>query len=483
MLILNSTSQMKKGRLCKLSKPLLHNSNEMKRLTFFLFCVLSVYQSVYADTSFIFSTDPQGIPVNTMSGKINIQASSPVTETTYLIPSSSSQTGQFVTSSGNPQTASIYIATGDSNRGIYYKDSIAGDFVLTVVVQNKAKTLTLATISQHIFIGVASSTSNSTTITDTATTTSQTVNSDSSTSSSSASAHSSPSSLSQMSEEMMFEISAGRDRLTTVGNEVTFRAVPAKVQNMSEQNIVYQWSFGDGTMGGGNVVNHTYRFAGDYSVLVNARYYDKQAVSRVKVSVVLPKVSLARVLGGVEVTNTSGVEINLEDWSLQSPKNRFVFPNDTLISNGKKITFADEVTGVNSGEIKLLNPIGKELATLVEETLVTVSEQSEQIGISTGTSLNDIQAKINEVKTKLAQISPQLPQSEPVKISQRVTLGKSKISTSTPMAPMSDIGVNSDKTEQTATVFEAPKQTGFISTIFSWPIRGFNFIRHLFVED
>src|SRR3989344_5230002 len=440
---------MKKGRLCKLSKPLLHNSNEMKRLTFFLFCVLSVYQSVYADTSFIFSTDPQGIPVNTMSGKINIQASSPVTETTYLIPSSSSQTGQFVTSSGNPQTASIYIATGDSNRGIYYKDSIAGDFVLTVVVQNKAKTLTLATISQHIFIGVASSTSNSTTITDTATTTSQTVNSDSSTSSSSASAHSSPSSLSQMSEEI----------------------------------IVYQWSFGDGTMGGGNVVNHTYRFDGDYSVLVNARYYDKQAVSRVKVSVVLPKVSLARVLGGVEVTNTSGVEINLEDWSLQSPKNRFVFPNDTLISNGKKITFADEVTGVNSGEIKLLNPIGKELATLVEETLVTVSEQSEQIGISTGTSLNDIQAKINEVKTKLAQISPQLPQSEPVKISQRVTLGKSKISTSTPMAPMSDIGVNSDKTEQTATVFEAPKQTGFISTIFSWPIRGFNFIRHLFVED
>ena len=30
---------------------------------------------------------------------------------------------------------------------------------------------------------------------------------------------------------------------------------------------------------------------------------------------------------------------------------------------------------------------------------------------------------------------------------------------------------------------EAEKKTGFVSKVFAWPIKGFEFVRHLFIED
>ena len=313
------------------------------------------------------------------------------------------------------------------------------------------------------------------------------------------SAHSSPVGVSDVEEKMEFEVSVGRDRLTTIGNNLVFRAVPTKIQSISEGSVIYQWSFGDGTIGTGNFVNHTYRFAGDYSVLVNASYFDKQAVSRAKVKVVMPKVLLTRVLDGIEVMNNSGVEINLEGWQLVGLRKTFIFPKDTLISNSKKITFADEVTGVESGDVQLLNPINKEFARVNSESVVPTSALLvpviRPIPINPPINLSDIQTKINEVKTKLAQISPQLSQSEPVKIevSLKPSFMDSKTSSTGVIlvnAPTPKIQLkketsteNINQVENTAVIFEAQKQISFISTIFSWPLRGFNFMKRLFVED
>jgi len=265
-----------------------------KRQVLVLF--LLSHSSVFAQNIFTFSTEPQSIGLDVLSGPITVHSDTPVAETTYITLSSTSNTGQFYSSKTSTEPIQsgsyIYISTNNSNRTIYYKDSTAGDYVITANIFNKEKTNQIGSVTQHIIIG---STQNNTNSTSTTQTEDESVSSNQN--QTATSAHSSPAPLSNTENKMEFEIYAGRDRLTTVGNNLNFIAVPTKLQNISESGITYVWSFGDGTTLQGNNVNHTYKFAGEYSVVVNAKYSDKQAVSRMKVVVVLPNVSLAKIDG------------------------------------------------------------------------------------------------------------------------------------------------------------------------------------------
>src|SRR3989344_3258537 len=216
------------------------------------------------------------------------------------------------------------------------------------------------------------------------------------------SAHSSPAPLSDTEPTIELEISAGRDRLTTVGNDLVFRAIPTKFQNMMESGITYYWSFGDGTVAQGNNVKHIYKFAGDYSVVVNANYSDKQAVARLYVKVVSPNIFINKLPGGTEVSNNSKTEINLEGWKLISQTKTFVFPADTLIPSGNRVIFADDVTGMSDETIQLLNPLGKELGFVKK---IDAEVPKPIVTNRTDVNLDDIQAKIEEVKNEVAQIT------------------------------------------------------------------------------
>ena len=354
-------------------------------------------------------------------------------------------------------------------------------------------------------VNVSISSSTSTTTDEVATTTEETTNdtasSSSQTSSSVTSAHSSPAPLSLTEPTIEFEISAGRDRLTTVGNSLIFRVVTTKSQNISEQGITYKWSFGDGTTGQGNTVNHSYKFAGDYFVVVNANYSDQQAVARLVVGVTSPNISINKVSGGTEISNNSKTEINLEGWNLIShPSTRaelgtgqektFVFPTDTLMPGGNKIIFPDDVTGMSDETIQLLNPIGKEIGFIKK---VDAEMPQPIVTNKTDINLDDIQVKIEEVKNEVAQITgrpsaerpvPDIARTLQTSPDFRASLGDSVINITTTSVLGSSTPVNIGiGTTNTATVFEATKQKGFVSAIFSWPIRGFNFVRRLFIEE
>jgi len=313
-------------------------------------------------------------------------------------------------------------------------------------------------------------TSSSTPSGDTATTTSSTDTSSSSGSSSAVSAHSSPAPLSTEENKIEFEISAGRDRLTSVDSTVSFIATPTKLQNLLEQFVTYDWSFGDGTVSRGSTAEHSYKFPGEYSVVVNARAIDRQAVSRLSVVVISPDVAILKVPGGLEVVNKSKEEINMEKWNLTSKDKTFIFPKDTLIAGGRKVIFADEVTGNLGSEIKLLNPVGKEFAFIKSETVAEVS-----VIPSVNVNLAEVQAKIDAIKSAIAQLSPESEETPSLSLSPQIAQLPPKQEEMTEE--------NSSQTSNVALVFEAPEQAGFVSTIFSWPIKGFNFLRHLFVED
>ncbi len=477
----------------------------MRHSRLILFSFLFLFSNtVFADvTQFVFVTEPQSVSVNALSSIITVQSqdssgtkqNASSTSSMYVTLTSSSLTGKFFTNNitRNVWVNPVTMATNTANKNFYYTDSVSGVYTIQVNIASEKGGLSVFSTSQSIFIGqpvsAGSASSTSTTISNTATST--TTTSDVSTPSvetvsNITSAHSSPVSLSNTEEKLEFEVSAGRDRLTEIGSSVIFRAVPTKFDKIPESSITYLWSFGDGTTAQGNNINHTYKFAGEYSVVVNASYSDRQAVDRLTVKVVSPDVSLGKVSGGVQINNNSKTEINLEGWSLVGNKKSFVFPKDTLIPSGKKVVFSDDVTGLSDSSTKLLNPLGKEFASYSGLTAVAfVSIVSPQAPVSTSTDLSYIQEKIDEVKNQISKISQNnILASTPIspRVLPRVTLGKKMrvptgISTSTPTP---DIGANASNT---ALVFQAEKQAGFVSSIFSWPIKGFNFIKHLFIEN
>lgn len=434
----------------------------------FLFIIFLFPITLMADGGFSFSTEIQSIAISELSGAITIHSDSPVSETTYITLTSTSNTGQFFSSKTSTESITsgsyIYISSGNSNRTFYYKDASSGTFVLTANIFNKEKDAKLATITQNINIGVSSGGNSTSTTTEVV----ETEWGGTKSSNSSSSAHSSPFPLSNTENKIDFEISAGRDRLTSVGNKILFITKATRSQNMDDKNIVYEWSFGDGTLSKGNIVDHTYKFAGEYSVVVNGYYSDKQAVSRIKVLVIEPKLSLSRVSGGLEILNNSGSEINLEGWRFLGQTKSFVFPKDTLLPNNKKIVFSDEITGINNGHVVLENPAGKKYAEINEENNIVLGAF-----IDTETILKEIE----KVKVDLEKISPQIEintdQTNMENVQSKISFEKTK--------QILDVSAQIDL-ETEDIIFEAPRSKSLINSFLSWPISGFEKVRGWFVE-
>ncbi len=446
-----------------------------------MLCVVGFFTTtVYAEdiTLFTFTTEPQTVDVGAASKEIILQSQNasgtaqPIPETFDLVFDSSSATGAFQNSSGNAVTTTM--SKNTANRTFYYKDTTAGDFVLTVTATGR-ESKKVFTATQHIYVGIQNP-DPQTTATTTATTTPETTNETQTKVIYIYSAHSSPAPLSTTEPKMEFEISAGRDRLATVGTSMLFRASATKTVNVSDKNITYTWSFGDGTTGTGDTVYHVYRFAGNYSVVLNGAFSDKQAASRTLVRVVDPHLQLARVSGGLEISNKSDAEINLESWSFVSPEKTFFIPKDTLIMAQSTNVFADDVTGIYTNSVSLRNGLGKVYASSGGSDSVLV------VDIPTSTPLVTIAKSVDILQKQIAQISKNLPIQQIV----TTTVKENKIKIEQKIKPATSSPSDIDPSTQlanAAVVFESPQTEGVVSRMFSWPSVGFHFIKRLFIEE
>ncbi len=111
-------------------------------------------------SGFVFITSPQVVAPNVISHPITIQSQdssgSPaqVSETYALSFTSSSPTGQFVTSTGKKISTSTTMSKNTANRTVYYEDGTVGNFVLSLVATARTSKQVF-TATQPISIAVS----------------------------------------------------------------------------------------------------------------------------------------------------------------------------------------------------------------------------------------------------------------------------------------------------------------------------------------
>ena len=269
------------------------------------------------------------------------------------------------------------------------------------------------------------------------------------------STHSGEEDLSDYSEKTPFEISAGRERMALIGGPIEFAAKYNLIQK-DECVPVFRWSFGDGFEAIGNSVEHTYKYGGEYQVVLNGNCGDYNSISRTVVKVISPDISISSLENGdIEMINNGKTEINIGEWKITGGQKDFIFPKDTIIGIGVKITLSKEDLNIAhvTGSVTLRNPSGGEVSSSKQLTnLETVSKNSTDISVS-------------EAEKLLADYKGQLTLTSP----HNITLNDQN---EVDVAGNNDIGL--PDIVQTASVIDSVSSSssaGFMSKLIDIPIK------------
>lgn len=418
----------------------------------YLVCVGSVYAEV---SQFVFTNESRTATPGAISEPLTIQSQNSggvqesVLETTDLVFQSSSPTGEFLNSSGNP--VSTTMSKNTANRTFYYRDSGVGSHTITVTATGRESQKSFKA-TQVIMVGTGQA----------AIPTSESSENNTLSGSSDpvdTSSHSSPSSASGSKEVVSFEVSAGRKRFSSVGSDVVFKAEPIKLSGVPEAYIQYMWVFGDGTTANGQIVSHRYKFPGDYVVVLNATYSDKSAVSRTDVSVIEPLFVIEPVSGGVKIINRSVGEVNLGEWVIEGARSRFEIPRDTIIQKGKSIIFPYNTIVNNTDVLVLKHPLG---ATVAEYRFL---EKVETIPVAMEPTVVQ-----EEPKVKIVYVEKNTPKKE------TAVVPVSELKTETLPESATEINAN----DLVATVYTASPKSSALESFLWIPKKGWGILAGLF---
>ena len=322
----------------------------MRRKYFLLTTLLFVVPLIAsADALFSFATDAQTVAANTVSGAITVQASSAVTQTTCLLVSSNSSTGQFSSSATSWNAVSaVTMSKNSSNRTFYYKDSTEGSYTFTVKVAPKpdsvssscttwsgAAAAVQSTITQAVTIGSGGTQvqSQDQTQTQTATDTSSQTQTQVTTTSGGVG-------------PPLITAQITTDTTTAAGAGTRFVGAAFGATGEPLSGARYVWNFGDGATGEGSSVLHTYEYPGVYDVELSVGYNYSSATARASVAVKAPKVALVlQADDSLVVANMATQDLSIGEWILSSGKNSFRIPPDTLVHAQGGVRFSPAVMG------------------------------------------------------------------------------------------------------------------------------------------
>lgn len=308
----------------------------------------------------VFTTDPQTVLPNEISGAITVQLQNSggteekLDSTADVTFESTSGTGEFLGSTGKVITKTM--STGSANKTFYYRDSVEGMYMITVTVKSRTGSGEWKE-SQSVVVGKGSTGdnkndsdtkgdgNNATTTDDGSNDVGDNVDVTVSTKTSS---HGSSKKLSIYSKKSSIKVGAGRARTVLVNTPIYFEPETSETyKNSKSKKGDFIWSFGDGSSTYGRSVKHMYYFPGEYNVVLNTHQFGEEIVARTKVTVVEPSVDIVNVVTGdhgyVEIKNNSSSEVNINGWNIQSGKRKYMIADDTIINPRSSIKIPNKV--------------------------------------------------------------------------------------------------------------------------------------------
>lgn len=300
---------------------------------------------------FVFTTEPQTIASNELSVALTIQsqdASGEKTNTTETIDlefSSTSQTGEFLNSSGNP--VGTVMNKNTANRTFYYRDSAPGTFTLTVRAVGRETGATFEA-SQQIVVSDGEG-------------------------GQSGAQESQSGSLSKPVGQSVPTLSPpkfsakilGGDKTVILGAQVNFEAVLFGLEGKPIETADFFWTFGDGTTARGRLANNTYNYPGKYIVYFNVSISGASLSDSITVNIVPNEILISEVKPGsegwAEIFNGSGEKMEISHWAISNGREAFYFPKNTFIDSKTHLIIPKEVSGIeffSTGTALLLYPRG-----------------------------------------------------------------------------------------------------------------------------
>jgi hypothetical protein len=371
----------------------------------FLGVVFSFTNIALADTSniakLVFITEPQTIAPNEVSKNLTLQIQDalgnkvPAPETIrFDVFQTTSPTGAsaFVSCTTPTKSPTNYLSTGDYNKSICYKDSTEGVYTITAKTNNTINSLVATQEIKITSVVIPPDPPSEGTTTLPVATSTATSSTPSNNSGGSCYVYSSSVSLSTY-EPLNLNVEAGRERLGFLHTPLEFKAYSQdKKTGKSISGARYYWTFGDGSSAEGNVVSHTYLFAGTYNVVLNSSSGEEDAVDITKVKIIEPKVKMVYTDFYVEFINENSTDLNIGGWKIKGNDREYLLPRDTIISaNGNmKIPFSMLGSVSESDKLGVVYPDNQ----LAFETSKVLGEEK--------------QKQITEISQKLAMLQEEL---------------------------------------------------------------------------
>ncbi len=186
--------------------------------------------------------------------------------------------------------------------------------------------------------------------------------------------------------EPQISVSAGENRVVVAGAGTVFQGSVRGLKGDSIRDARLVWNFGNGDVREGYSVLYAFPFPGRYAVVLDASSETYSATARFTVTVVPAHVSLTKVTQEfVEITNASGIELNVGLWLLAADGKTFRFPANTILFPRESVSISNVATGLapsSPSAVTLLYPNGT-LATAYGTELIAArgvaSQEASQV--------------------------------------------------------------------------------------------------------
>lgn len=192
-------------------------------------------------------------------------------------------------------------------------------------------------------------------------------------------------SSSSSGEVESLEIDVYGEDVGVVGQPIEFRAEA----NSKKATLI--WVFGDGGVAYGRVVTHSYKYPGEYVVVLNASMSGNKVVSRINIKIVPDTLVVSQAsYEKIEITNSGKEEISLHGREIRVGDKYFVFPEGTIIKAGQKISFPDFITGLSPSDRS--------------QVLLSVSNLNQGVRVDENLKSKDNQDQIEDITRQIISL-------------------------------------------------------------------------------